>query len=326
MGRVHGSIERLARATSSDGCALVAGALAEAGVVPSGARAAVLDSELALPSKVDRADEATLGVAYLLTAPAHAPLIVHGVATAVPPTTRPGPSAHCLRVDPLDLVLTPFPIDAALPWLSRLGGPADLDGIPDDTIAPGSLTDAVVRYRPGRRVILRFERACGTAVYAKVHAGGRDRDAAANLRAVVTAAPGFPAAALLAHGPATGTVWTAAASGVPMRDVLPAPDGAISARTAGRCLAASTGTSGSNRSSGPSACSRPCDRGGRSPRARSSRSHSVPTSDRPDPAYATACARADARDEPPRPSTHAVSRAAGCDVRDGRARAASPPA
>jgi aminoglycoside phosphotransferase (APT) family kinase protein len=217
-------VARLARAVAPEGCVEVAHALVDHGWIARGATAAVLHCELSLSAKPERVLEAAAVVAYLVTAPPAAPVIVHGIVSA-DPARRADLGMAALDLPGLDLTVARFTDDPAFPWAGAFASPDVLDGAPADLVVPRATADAVVRYRPGRRVILRFDRTNDAeGVYAKVHAGGRDVEAVANLRAVSATAPGFNAVPLLSHGPRTGAVWTIDAGGVPMTEVLDGPE------------------------------------------------------------------------------------------------------
>lgn len=223
--RVAEHVARLARAVAPEGTRAVAHAVVDAGWSRAGATAAVIDSELSLPHRPEHVREAAARVAYLVTAIDAPPVVVHGVVTSDPArSSAPVGAGPVLAVRAIDLVLAQFPDDPALPWSGEVTSMDALDMASDGLIAPRTLTDAVVRYRPGRRVILRFDRAGGaTGVYAKVHASGRDLAAVANARAIASSAPGFRTVALLGHGARSGTVWTEDAGGVPMTELLTGP-------------------------------------------------------------------------------------------------------
>jgi aminoglycoside phosphotransferase (APT) family kinase protein len=213
MRAVADRVAALAGAVGPNGCASVAER-----VSGTGDAVEVIHSELSLPLRPEHVDDAVIGVAYRISTRDGHSTIVHGTLATKPPQATADDLV--ITLDDLTLTLRPFPIDDAMPWLAGMSTPAALDAAPPDIVATPSFADAVAHYRPGRRVVVRVERSDGSAIYAKVHAAGRDLVAVANARAIADAPPPLVTAELLGHGAATGTVWTRDAAGTPALDAI----------------------------------------------------------------------------------------------------------
>lgn len=230
-------VAALAALRHPDGAAMVLDALVDRGLASPGDRVEVVDAELAIAAKPARAAEATMRPAWRVDRDDGAPLLLHGIAVATgggaaaaaalaalwPDGTGPDPIVAD-GADGVGVAAAAFTDDPSLPWLAAVAAGAPLDAAPVGVRRPEHLASAVVRYRPGRRVIARFARDGGTDVFAKVHAGGRDRAIAAHLDALAERLPGLPRATVLGHGPATGTIWTDDVGGVTLTSLLGGAD------------------------------------------------------------------------------------------------------
>jgi len=114
---------------------------------------------------------------------------------------NPAPLVAAALLPELAAVLQTFPVDLALPTLVRAASRPGVE---------------LVRYKPGRKALLRY-RANGETVYGKIHEDGRGATVAAAARQV--AAAGVPTARPLGYSKKLCEVVHAAASGEPLRSL-----------------------------------------------------------------------------------------------------------